>query len=128
MYGVLLIFLRLCRILKLLCFHSMGVQMKLSTSRNQILCVKLSLFFCSMTSEILNFREYPHSNKANPCHYFMKSFFNFFSSFFSIVITVELIHAEMIKTSCFKKKTIIFTNIPHLPSCNCLIFTCLFPS
>ena len=118
MYGVLLISLRLCKFLKLLSFQSMGAEITLSTFGNQTLCVHLSPFFCSMTAEDLNFCEYAYSSKANPCQCFTKSIF--FSPFFSLVITVELIYAEAIKTSCFKKKTIIFTNIAHLPNCNCV--------
>lgn len=117
MYGVLLISLRLHRVLKLLCFQSMGAEVTFSTSGNQTLRVHLSPFFCTMTSEDLNFCEYPYS--SNPCQYFKKSPPFFFPPFFSLVITVELVYAEVIKTSCFKKKT-IFTNIAHLPNCNCV--------
>lgn len=72
MYGFLLISLRVCGFLKLLSFQSIGAGTILSTSENRM-CIHLSPFFCSMTSEGLNIYEYPYSNKANPCWYFTKS-------------------------------------------------------
>lgn len=117
MYGVLLISLRLCRFLKLLSFQSIGAEITPSTSGSQTLCVHLSPFFCNMTAEDLNFCEYTYSSKANPCQYFTK--YIFFPHSLSLVMTVELIYAEVIKTSWFKNTTIIVTNIAHLPNSNC---------
>lgn len=100
MYGVLLISLRLHRVLKLPCFQSTGAEITLTTSGNQTLRVHLSPFFCTMTSEDLNFCEYPYS--SNPCQYFKKS--PFFCFFFSILQLSDNCGASL----CWSEQNILF--------------------
>lgn len=118
MCGVLLIPLRLWRFSKLLSFQPMGA--KINTEhfwKSNVICSLKPIFSVVWPLKIsTSVNTLAQPKKIHVCT--LKSSSSFL--FFILVVTVELIYAEVIKTSCFKKKTIIVTNVAHLPSCNCV--------